>query len=76
MEQLPIHETAWEGHTEIVKILVPLTDHPNAPNKCGTTPIHMAARNGHTEIVKILVPLADNLNALSGSGDIEQFIWQ
>ena len=29
----PIHEAAKNGHTEIVKILAPLTDNPNAPNK-------------------------------------------
>ena len=26
------------GHTEIVKILAPLTDNPNAPNDSGFTP--------------------------------------
>ena len=40
--------------TEIVKILAPLTDNPNAPDKFGQTPIWMAASRGHTEIVKIL----------------------
>ena len=44
------------GHTEIVKILAPLADNPNAPNNNGRTPIHWAARYGHTEIVKILTP--------------------
>ena len=29
--------------TEIAKILAPLTDNPNAPNKYGSTPIHGAA---------------------------------
>ena len=48
---------------EIVKILAPLTDNPNAPNKDGNTPIHYAAYYGHTEIVKILAPLTDNPNA-------------
>ena len=41
-------------HSEIVKILVPLTDNPNAPNKNRETPIYWANCNGHTEIVKIL----------------------
>ena len=48
---------------EIVKILAPLTDNPNAPNKYGETPIQWAALMGYTEIVKILVPLTDNPNA-------------
>ena len=44
------------GHLEIVKILAPLTDNPNAPNECGQTPIYWATQYGHTEIVKILAP--------------------
>ena len=47
--------------TEIVKILAPLTDKPNAPDENGRTPIHWAAYYGHTEIVKILAPLTDNM---------------
>ena len=45
---------ACNGHTEILKILVPLTDNPNAPNNDGRTPIYWAAFYDHTEIVKIL----------------------
>ena len=52
----PIYHAAWNGHTDIAKILVRLTDNPNVPDKDGYTPIHWAARNGHTEIVKILAP--------------------
>ena len=65
-----IFSAAWSGHTEIVKILAPLTENPNAltvnpnsPNINGSTPIYWAACYGHTEIVKILAPLTDNPNA-------------
>ena len=54
---------ANNGYTEIVKILAPLTDNPNAPNEDGETPIYCAARKGYTEIVKFLAPLTDNPNA-------------
>ena len=55
----------WQnGHTEIVKILAPLTDNPNAPNEFGfTTPISLAAGNGHTKIIKILAPYSMKLLA-------------
>ena len=53
---------------EIVKILAPLTDNPNAPNQYGSTPIYWAAHNGHTEIVKFLIPLADNPNTPNNNG--------
>ena len=55
----------WDSsneNTEIVKILTPLTDNPNAPDVQGRTPIFWAVLNGHTEIVKILSPLTDNPN--------------
>ena len=64
-----------EGHTEIVKILAPLTDNPNAPTKYyRETPIHRAALFGYTEIVKILAPLTDNPNAQNYNGDTPYFL--
>ena len=55
--------------TEIVRILAPLMDNPNAPDENGDTPIHEAALNGHTEIVKILGPLTDNPNTPNNKGE-------
>ena len=55
-------------NTEIIKILAPLTDNPNAPTETGWTPMHGAAYYGHTEIVKILAPLTDNPNAPDKTG--------
>ena len=62
LQFIGLHVGVW-GHTEMVKILAPLADNPNAPGNNGDTPIYWAARNGHTVIVKILAPLADNPNA-------------
>ena len=53
---------------EIVTIMAPLIENPNAPNEDGNTPIHTAAENGHTEIVKILAPLTENPNAPDNYG--------
>ena len=36
--ETPIYRAASFGDTEIVKILAPLTDNPNSPNKDGKTP--------------------------------------
>ena len=66
--ETPIYWAAWKGNTEIVKILAPLTDNPNAPNTAGETPIHNAACNGHAEIIKILAPLTVNPNAPDNIG--------
>ena len=64
----PIHWAALNGHTEIVKILAPLTDNPNSADNSGITPIHQAAWIGQTEIVKILAPLTNNPNAPDKDG--------
>ena len=40
--ETPIFWATIEGHTEIVKILAPLTDSPNPPNKSRETPIYCA----------------------------------
>ena len=66
----PIHWAAYRGFTEVVKILVPLTDNPNASNENenGATPIYWAACHGDTEIVKILAPLTDNPNTPNENG--------
>ena len=50
----PIHHAANNGQTDIVKVLVNLTDNPNATSSFVSPPNHMAALNGHSEIVKIL----------------------
>ena len=53
---------------EIIKILAPLTDNFNVPDKFGKTPIYKAAQNGHTNIVKILAPLTNNPNIPDKNG--------
>ena len=54
---------------ELVEIMAPLFDNPNAPDENGRTPIYWAALYGHTEIVKILAPLTDNPNAPYKNGN-------
>ena len=61
-------EISSDEDMEIVKMLAPLTENPNAPDKFGLTPIYRAAWKGHTEIVKILAPLTDNPNAPTNNG--------
>ena len=77
-------------NVEMIKILAPLADNPNAPNEPGMTPIHFAASwlSGQSDIVQILAPLTENPNApnkvgttpihyasyLSGNSDIVQIL--
>ena len=61
-----------------MKILAPLADNPNAPNKnnTGETPINYAAHLGLTEMVKILLPWTDNPNAPKILKEKHQFFSQ
>ena len=63
-----------DENIEIVTILAPLTNNPNAPNACGHTPICCAAFYGHTEIVKILAQFSNNPNAPNKWGCTPIFI--
>ena len=62
----------WEPsveNIEMIKILAPLTENPNAPDKYGSTPIYNATyHSGHTAIVKILAALTDNPNTPDDHG--------
>ena len=55
--------SGYSTSADIVRIMAPLIENPNAPGEYGRTPIGQAAWIGHTEIVKILAPLTDNPNA-------------
>ena len=48
----PIFQAALKGHTEIVKILAPLTDNPNTPNYYDETPISVAKNDEIRRILK------------------------
>ena len=48
---------------EIVKILTPLIENPNAPDEYGETPTHAAERMRHTKVVIFLDSLTGNPNA-------------
>ena len=52
----PLYLAACNGHIEIVKFLVLLTDNPipNTKDVYGRTPMCLAAEEGHPEITKYL----------------------
>ena len=58
----------YDEDLDMVKILAPLTDNPNAPNEDGITPIHWAAGYGYTDIVKVLASFTASPNAPNPDG--------
>ena len=65
--QTPIACAALHGHTDIIKILAPLSINPNVPTNFGSgvnwTPIYCATIGGNIEVIKALIPWTDNPNA-------------
>ena len=53
----PLHEAAWTGAIEAVKILV--RAEADTENEFGETPPDLAARNGHTEAADYLSNLGN-----------------
>ena len=47
----------------MIRLLIPYSDNPNAPNPAGWTPIQTAALNGFSNVVRLLAPLTKNINA-------------
>ena len=52
------------GHTEIVRILIPYTKNPNAPDHDGRTPYQLAESLGNREIVQMLEPFCSESSLL------------
>jgi hypothetical protein len=52
---LVLQWAAEHGHTDIVKLLIPLTD----PKALSSYALQLAAEYGHIEIVKLLIPVSD-----------------
>ena len=70
----PIWNAAYEGHTDVVKLLMNVAQNPNAPKNNGATPIFIAAQKNHIEVVKLLMNSTDNPNAPCNDGATPIFI--
>ena len=61
-------DASYNGHTEIVKILIEKGASIHEKNNNGSTPLHYASDNGHTEIVKILIEKGANIHEKDNDG--------
>ena len=50
----PLTEAVWEGHVEVVKLLLERGANPNARKNDGATPLSIATGRGHKEIAELL----------------------
>ena len=50
-----LHEAAWNGNNDIVKILLSSYCFVDSINYTGFTPLHLAGQNGHAKVAKTLL---------------------
>ncbi|XP_017158157.1 ankyrin repeat and SOCS box protein 15b isoform X1 [Poecilia reticulata] len=59
--QLPIHRAAYEGHTLVLRTLIPVTT-KRAIRLSGQSPVHSAADGGQTECLQLLIQNGFDIN--------------
>ena len=65
----PPHCAAFNGRTEVVKLLLGRKAAVNARNDYDDTPLHLAVLNGHKEIVTMLLEAGAEVNAKNDDGE-------
>ncbi|XP_071150121.1 uncharacterized protein [Mytilus edulis] len=63
-----LHDAAWNGRTEIVRLLIDRGIDINLPNNDGSTALHNAAWSGQTEIVRLLIDRGTNISLQNENG--------
>lgn len=66
--QTPLAKAAWDGATEIARLLVERGADVNARDGDSTTALHQAGSNGHLEIVRLLLGAKADPNVVNKYG--------
>jgi TonB family protein len=64
----PLHLAAWNGHKDIVELLLANKADVNAKDTMGFTPLHRAAINGHKDVVELLLAHKADVSAKINEG--------
>jgi FtsZ-binding cell division protein ZapB len=64
----PLHDAAWKGRVEIVRLLLQNGAEVNAKDNHGNTPLHCAASDGNVDILHLLVVNGADLEVQDDDG--------
>lgn len=64
-----LHWACWDGHLNIVEMLVGKGSKINSINKCEDTPLHCASQNNHLDVVFYLLKNKANIHATNIHGN-------
>jgi ankyrin repeat protein len=70
----PLHLAAWEGHLDLVKLLVRCGADIDAQDRSGATPFMLAVSNRHAEVALFLLACGTDLRAVDRHG-ITSLMW-
>ena len=72
----PVHETAWNGHLELMKFLICTSYDMNsgASTECNETAFHTACQSGKTEMARLMIESSKEFDIdLDARNDYERF---
>jgi hypothetical protein len=72
----PLHEGAYYGRVEAVRLLLAAGAKTEERNRSGMTPLHYAAGRNHIEVVKVLIAGGADINAKTGFGPEAPLGWE
>ena len=64
----PLNVASYNGHVDIVKILIDNGADVNPKRNDGFTPLHYATVKGHVDVARVLIDNGANVNAMNSSG--------
>ncbi|AVP88191.1 Putative ankyrin repeat-containing protein [Candidatus Phycorickettsia trachydisci] len=65
----PLHLATYNGHKEVIKLLIEKKANPNVQNSQGSTPLHLSALWGYDEVVEILLDKEAKLEIKDNKGN-------
>ncbi len=67
-EDTPLHVSSYNGHLNIVKLLIEKGSDVNFRNRRKQTPLHLAIFNGHSDVIEYLISKGADIDAPENEG--------